>query len=600
MVKITREEKAKRRSINKRTMHYFWSAQWKRKGFVLGAFLTTPLVVLWRDVLITYFFADIISKVTANPEMSYVMSDVVPEAIILVIVRFVMSFVEELRIFCHWKMEIYAIDYLQRLCFNKVAAESMQFHNNKFSGSLVSQINKFSSAYELFMDELIWNIMPIFITIIASATVLFMRVPLIALALLVIVCLYIIIVYCNFRRIGKYNEKMASAENKRTGQLADSISNIISVKSYAREKYEQKRFAGYSGNVVKATTDLLIAELKRNCGFDVIYNIITISLVAFLVFGQSVLGITLGTVILVFEYCGTVTRYLWNFNGIFKHINRIFGDSREMTEILDMKDDVVDEPNAKTLVVKKGAITFDNISFHHHDSKGMLFSDFSLDIKPGERVGFVGVSGSGKTTLTKLLLRFADVDKGEIDIDGQNIRYVTQESLRESIAYVPQETALFHRSIAENIAYARPDATMEEIKRAAKLANADEFIQTLPDGYETLVGERGVKLSGGQRQRVAIARAILKDAPVLVLDEATSALDSESEALIQGALSELMKGRTSLVIAHRLSTVANLDRIVVLDDGKIVEQGSHQDLLKAGGTYSKLWSRQSGAFLEEK
>ena len=211
----------------------------------------------------------------------------------------------------------------------------------------------------------------------------------------------------------------------------------------------------------------------------------------------------------------------------------------------------------------------------------------------------VGVSGSGKTTLTKLLLRFADVQAGAVKIAGQDIRTITQKSLRENVAYVPQETSLFHRTIAENIAYGKPNASMEEIQQAAELANAHEFIKDLPDGYETLVGERGIKLSGGQRQRIAIARAILKDAPILVLDEATSALDSESEALIQSALERLMKGRTSIVIAHRLSTVASLDKIVVLENGKIVEQGRHHDLLQnQGGAYQRLWSRQSGAFVE--
>ena len=229
-----------------------------------------------------------------------------------------------------------------------------------------------------------------------------------------------------------------------------------------------------------------------------------------------------------------------------------------------------------------------------------MFFDFDLKIPAGKTVGLVGVSGSGKTTLTKLLLRFADVMGGAIYIDGQDIRDVTQQSLREAIAYVPQESSLFHRSVFENIAYGKPGASEEEVIHAAKLANADEFIRELPEGYETLVGERGVKLSGGQRQRIAIARAILKDAPILVLDEATSALDSESEALIQGALSNLMKGRTSIVVAHRLSTIAGLDEIVVLKDGVIVEKGSHQELLVKNGEYSKLWSRQSGAFLQEK
>ena len=289
---------------------------------------------------------------------------------------------------------------------------------------------------------------------------------------------------------------------------------------------------------------------------------------------------------------------LWNVNNIFKGINRVFGDAYEMTEILDMKDAVVDLPGAKPLTINRGEINFEGVSFKHHDAKESIFENFNLDIKPGERIGLVGISGSGKTTLTKLLLRFADVQDGQITIDGQDIKNIQQVSLREAIAYVPQETSLFHRSIAENIAYAKPDATQKEIERAAKLANAHEFIKSLPDGYDTLVGERGIKLSGGQRQRIAIARAILKDAPILVLDEATSALDSESEALIQDALVKLMKGRTSIVVAHRLSTIASLDRIIVLENGKIVEQGSHAELLKKQGEYNKLWSRQSGAFLD--
>ena len=230
--------------------------------------------------------------------------------------------------------------------------------------------------------------------------------------------------------------------------------------------------------------------------------------------------------------------------------------------------------------------------------KTPVFEDFNLHIPAGQRVGLVGLSGAGKTTLTKLLLRLSDIQDGRILIDGQNVADCTQQSLRRSIAYVPQEALLFHRTIAENISYGRPDATMEQIREAARLANALEFIENLPQGFETITGERGVKLSGGQRQRVAIARALLADCPVLVLDEATSALDSESEALVQDALKTLMRGRTCIVVAHRLSTVASLDRIVVLDHGKVVEDGPHAELIKAGGEYAHLWNRQTGAYLE--
>ncbi len=240
-----------------------------------------------------------------------------------------------------------------------------------------------------------------------------------------------------------------------------------------------------------------------------------------------------------------------------------------------------------------------DISFRHSPEQPLLFDRFSLDVAAGTKLGLVGRSGGGKTTITRLLLRFKDVERGQILIGGQSIADVAQSSLRDVIAYVPQDPAMFHRSIADNIRFARPQATDEEVRRAAALAHAAEFIQSLPEGYATLVGERGIKLSGGQRQRIAIARAILKDAPILILDEATSSLDSESEALIQDALWTLMAGRTAIVIAHRLSTVRRMDSLVVLDRGRIAEQGSHEDLLALGGIYASLWSHQSGGFLPE-
>ena len=403
-----------------------------------------------------------------------------------------------------------------------------------------------------------------------------------------------------FKKISHLSKERAEAENKQTGQLADSVSNILSVKSYGRESHERHRYANFNRASYNAGIAQMNATMKRDLAFNFVNIGIIAVLVVFMMAGGPIFGLSVATLILIVNYSMSIMGELWNVNNIFKHINRVFGDAYEMTQILDTKDDVKDIADAKALKVEKGEIDFENIHFKHADAKEAIFNNFSLSIKPGERVGLVGISGSGKTTLTKLLLRFADVDEGEIKIDGQNISEVQQISLRENIAYVPQETSLFHRTIAENIAYAKPDASRKEIVRAAKLANAHDFIMSLPDGYETLVGERGIKLSGGQRQRVAIARAILKDAPILVLDEATSALDSESEALIQDALEKLMKGRTSIVVAHRLSTIASMDNIVVLEGGKIIEQGTHRQLIKKGGAYDKLWSRQSGAFLDEK
>ena len=426
------------------------------------------------------------------------------------------------------------------------------------------------------------------------------RAPLFALGLTIFVAIYILCSGLSFKKISHLSKERAEAENRQTGQLADSVSNILSVKSYGRESHERHRYANFNRASYNAGIAQMNATMKRDLAFNFVNIGIIAIIVVFMMAGVPVFGLSVATLILIVNYSMSIMGELWNINNIFKHVNRVFGDAYEMTKILDTKDAVVDIENAQPLKVKKGKIDFKNITFKHQDARESIFEDFSLSVKAGERIGLVGVSGSGKTTLTKLLLRFADVQDGEILIDGQNIHEVQQVSLREAIAYVPQETALFHRSIAENIAYSKPDASRDEIIRAAKLANADEFIRDLPDGYETLVGERGIKLSGGQRQRVAIARAILKDAPVLVLDEATSALDSESEALIQDALIRLMKGRTSIVVAHRLSTIASLDRIVVLENGKIIEQGTHHELLEKHGAYHKLWSRQSGAFLDGK
>ena len=497
-------------------------------------------------------------------------------------------------------MELLTINDLSIQCFDTINNQSMQFHSDRFSGSLTAQVGRFTRAYERLTDQFIFNIVPLVITFSSIFIILMNRAPMFAIGLMFFSTVFAIVSSRSFKKIGKCNEREAAAQTRQTGQLTDSITNILSVKSYAQENFERARYTKYQGETLAAGEASMRATIQRDVLFDSIFLLIDVLMIGFIVIGAPVFSLPVATVILIFQYSQTILVNLWDVSSIFKNFTRVFGDAHEMTVILDTVDTVVDEKGAKKLIVDKGAINFDHINFKHADAKEDIFNDFDLKIKPGERVGLAGLSGSGKTTLTKLLLRFADVDAGAIKIDDQNIRKVTQHSLRKNIAYVPQEASLFHRTIAENIAYAKPDATMEEIKHAAKLANAAEFIEKLPNGYETMVGERGIKLSGGQRQRIAIARAILKDAPILVLDEATSALDSESESLIQEALLRLMHGRTSIVVAHRLSTISSLDRIVVLDNGKIIEQGSHDELLKLkDGQYKKLWNRQSGAFIEE-
>ena len=400
--------------------------------------------------------------------------------------------------------------------------------------------------------------------------------------------------------MAKLTKKEAKTSNKLNGQLADVISNVLAVKSSGAEATEQKFFAKTVNSWRNSSLDVMRGFLKVSTVYSSINMAIKIGAIAFAVYAAQNNLVSVASVYLIITYTGSVAHELWNMNGIMRNYNRIIGNANDMVEILQTPTTLIDKSDLK-LKVTNGKISMDKITFTHDEGQGdTLFHDFYLDIKPGEKIGLVGASGSGKTTLTKLLLRFADIDSGKITIDGQDISEVTQASLRAKIAYVPQEPLLFHRSVRENIAYGRPDATDAEIEEAAKKAGAYDFIVGLKNGFDTMVGERGTKLSGGQRQRVAIARAILKDAPILVLDEATSALDSESEALIQKSLETLMENRTSIVIAHRLSTIAKLDRIIVLKDGKIVEDGSHDDLInKKRGVYAKLWARQSGGFIEE-
>lgn len=591
---------AKKKNCTRRTLYYFLNATKKYMGLAIGGVITTPMVIFLRSILTPLLLADMIQIVSDGIRGEELYQALIPRAILLVVVALVRSFVlGPLRMWCVWKMEIKAMYDLSCKAFDTVTAQSMQFHSDRFSGSLVSQTNKFVGAYERLMDEFFWNIFPVALDILMIMIVMIPKAPLFVVGMVIFIIIYIVAAAIWFKKLAPIHEKEASISNKCTGQLADSVSNVVSVKSYAREKYESARYAKYQGEWYKAVFDSLKQNTKRNFFFDGVGVGLIILVVVFMIGAQDWFGVSVATLVLIVNYSQNILGDLWSIHSVFKSMNRVFGDAREMTEILDMKDDVVDEPGAKKLNISKAKIDFDDITFEHKDAKAPIFENFSLEIQPGERVGLVGVSGSGKSTLTKLLLRFADVEKGEILIDGQNIRNVTQKSLREAIAYVPQESSLFHRTVFDNIAYGRPNASKDEVLKAAKLANADEFIRKLPDGYETMVGERGVKLSGGQRQRIAIARAILKDAPILVLDEATSALDSESEAMIQGALVNLMKSRTAIVVAHRLSTIAGLDKIVVLSEGKIIEQGTHAELLAKGGEYHKLWSRQSGAFLDE-
>ncbi len=588
--------KQKKTGNIKRTLYYFWKALMTQKTRTILVLILVPAWIFISNVVVPYGTSEIVGKLSSgdfeiNNYIGILLITILPAAVNNLGVIRAIDWLD-------WSLDAKCGEYLSKLAFVAVINQSMTFHSNRFSGSLTSAANKLPNAFIDLKSNFVWDIYPLMLTVVYSIGVAAVICPPFAIILAIYATIYMTVAIATYYKTRNVDEALAEAENKQTGQLADAITNEMSVKSYAHETFENARFGKATKRTKEATFNVAKVSFWRNLSMNTVNMITFAGLLILIVMGHDLFGLTIANLVFLYSLSNSLLSNVWTINHILRAINRSFGNAKEMVEILDMPY-IIDDKTDKSLVVGDAMIDFSHISFKHDEQKEKLFSDFSLEIPAGQRFGLVGVSGSGKTTLTKLLLRFADVNGGAIYVDGQDIRDVTQKSLRENIAYVPQESSLFHRSIFENIAYGKPDATDEEVYEAARLANAEEFIASLPDGYDTMVGERGVKLSGGQRQRIAIARAILKDAPILVLDEATSALDSESEALIQEALSNLMEGRTSIVVAHRLSTVAGLDKIVVLKDGKIVEQGSHKELLQKDGEYQKLWSRQSGAFLDE-
>ncbi len=589
------------RATIRRTLHYFWGVTRQKIGaFVLSIVSSVGYIALLTFAN-TYVMGLIVDRVQASPvSADQVLPVFGPYVLALLVVNAVGQTLSKLQDYSVYKLEINGDYQLSRLCFDTLSNQSMTFHNSRFGGSLVSQTSRFVSGYSGLVDVVTYSLWPTLASIVLTVGILAPIAPLFVAILVVMLVLYVVIAYGMYRRILPLSAEASRAQNKLSGVLSDAVTNILAVKTYGREDYERGLFTTADREAMAAENVNMRATMRRGFTTSALITAIMFVVSIFVVGGNAWFGISAGTLVMMFTYTYNLTMRFNYFNSMMQRINRALGDAAEMTRVLDEPTLVADDEDAKPLEVTEGRIDFENLRFRYPDAPkdDYVFEDLNLHIPAGQRVGLVGRSGSGKTTLTKLLLRLDDVQEGRVLVDGQDVSHCTQQSLRRQVAYVPQEALLFHRSIRENIAYGKPDATDEEIRRAAEEANALEFIERLPDGFDTMVGERGVKLSGGQRQRVAIARAILVDAPILVLDEATSALDSESEALVQGALENLMRGRTSIVVAHRLSTVASLDRIVVLAHGEVVEDGTHHELVERGGEYASLWNRQTGGFLE--
>jgi len=488
--------------------------------------------------------------------------------------------------------------------YDHLLSLSHSWHTDRPSGEVIATLETSTWAFADMIDATVWGILRISVTTIGAIVVLGVVAWPVALVMAGLVGVFALVLHRRMGRVVAAEKEFSDAHSRATGVIADTIANLTTVRSQAAEEREQE-------HVGALVADSLAADLRARKVFTST-RIQMESAMAFFNWAAIVVGVVLalhhvaaaGAVYLILFYATFVGTSLEESFEFIRLISRAVGRCAKFAGIAATRPDIVDLPGAPDMVVPRGCVEFRDLWFAYR-AGAPLFEGLDLRIEPGEHVGLVGPSGSGKTTLTKLMLRYADRDGGLIEIDGQDIACVTQHSLRGHIAYVPQEPQMLHRTIAENICYGmegRPGVgavDMDLVRAVGRAAYVDEFVERLPDGYETVVGERGMKLSGGQRQRVAIAQAMAKGAKVLVLDEATSALDSESESLVQEALWHLMDGTTALVVAHRLATIARLDRIVVLDRGRVVEQGTHAELLAAGraGVYGRLWAHQSGGFL---
>ncbi len=584
----------------KKILGYYWPHVKRYKKGLIVSWIAFVVLVIAGEIITPIVYKEIFDLISSG-QPSLVKFDLMNLLFVvlgLIIISNIANIIAEYTYPAHQSK---VLKDLNDYAFKRVQQHSESFFSNNFTGGLVSKINRFHNSFERIQDIITFQVLMNGIVLVSTFVVLFWYSKVLALLFLGWFAIFVVGTIIFLKPMSKRDMKNSAEKSKTTAVMADIITNTHTMRMFASMSREY--------NTLKKQTKS--EEESRYSAWTMhnhlrVYQMIMVSVAEvgalFIAIKLWLVGnITIGVIMLMQIYLFKIFQIVWNMGRQMTAMVNAFADAKEIIDIFETPIDVQDVENPQECKIKDGNIEIKNISFSYHKGKHKgekIFNNFSLSIASGERVGLVGHSGSGKTTITKLLLRFMDVYKGEILIDGQNIAKIKQDDLRRNISYVPQDPILFHRTLRENIAYGKSDATEAEIIEAAKAANAHEFIKSLPEGYDTLVGERGVKLSGGERQRVAIARAMLKDAPILILDEATSALDSISEKKIQQAFERLMQGRTTLAIAHRLSTVQKMDRIIVFDKGRIAEQGTHKELTKQNGIYAELWQEQSSGFIE--
>ncbi len=587
----------------KTLLPFIWSCTKNLRWLILCMALLTAFIGSFEAVLFSYMgsLIDLLNHSNRNDFWTQHFSMLVSASVILILSTVLILFQTLIK---HQSLAG-AFPMRMRWNFHRLLLnQSMNFYHNEFAGRVAAKVMQTALAVRdlwfILADILIYVVIYFLTMILVIGKFNYV----LMLPFVVWVLLYILALIYFVPRLSKLSRNQADARSLMTGRITDAYTNISTIKLFSH--------AGREANFAKVAMKEFLASVNNQMRLVSWIEIINHLLSMLLVIGTAIaaiwlwsnneimVGVIATSTAMALRLNGISHWVMWEMTSLYEQV----GTLQDGLNTLSMHQEIKDEKNAKDLQIKKASVSFQNIVFNYPAQKKSVIHNFSLHIRPGEKVGLVGRSGSGKSTLVNLLLRFYDLKAGVIMIDNQDISKVKQNSLREKIGMVTQDTSLLHRSVKDNIVYGRPNATQKEIKHASKKAKAHDFIIQLEDnfyrkGYEAHVGERGVKLSGGQRQRISIARVMLKDAPILLLDEATSALDSEIEVVIQQSLYQLMEGKTVIAIAHRLSTIAAMDRLIVIDKGKIIEEGSHAELIKKKGLYARLWKHQSGGFLGE-
>lgn len=579
---------------NKRTLKLYWEQMRNYKASFFIALVCIPIAALFTNTLLPYYFSQALGGLAKSDQL--IIQNNLILASIIGLGGAIINLIGFQALMTH---EANVRASLSCATFESLIRKDMRFFVNEKIGALTSRFIDFIRSQVNLQDLFIVQTLGFLLSVGTGLAIVSSKSIPVAAVIIVLIAALILQVKWSIKKRAPWRHARKELTGEIHGGVADALTNNLIVKTFANEDIEIKAMLG-KNNLFKDAfikdVGFVMKEGSARVAIMVVMQIIAISLCAYFVLQKRM---DIAIAIFILTYLQRIASQIFELGGMLNGYDQALLEASPMSDMLVKESMIVDKPNAIKIDNINPSIELNNLSYRYDDTDANVLDNISLSIKAGEKIGLVGRSGAGKTTITHLLLRFSDVTNGEILIDGHDIRDITQESLRQNIAYVPQDPMLFHRSLRENITYGKPDATDKEIWLAVEQANATEFIKKIPHGLDAIVGERGIKLSGGQRQRIAIARAILKDAPILLLDEATSALDSENEKLIQSALTKLMVGRTSIVIAHRLSTIAKLDRIVVLGGGKIIEQGSHNELLKENGIYTKLWAHQSGGFIKE-